>query len=227
VPKALRSSLTFANVMVVLLTFVVFGGGAYAAVQLPKNSVGSKQLKKGAVTRAKINKATMEALRGAQGPTGPAGAAGSAAAAPTGTVPAGVTLRGPGVVGSLSSGVGNEGVISGISFGGAQLAARPIANIVPAGSPPTPSCPGSASAPEATAGNLCFYVSGSAPSTDGIVAVVDPVAGGPSGVIYNLESKEMKSIGGESRVARFGFQLSFSSSTSNSPQLAGSWAVTG
>ena len=50
----MRRHLTFANVMVVLLTFVVLGGGAYAASKLPTNSVGTKQLKKNAVTAAKI-----------------------------------------------------------------------------------------------------------------------------------------------------------------------------
>jgi hypothetical protein len=50
----MKRHLTFANVMVVLLTFIVLGGGAYAASKLPNNSVGAKQLKKNAVTAAKI-----------------------------------------------------------------------------------------------------------------------------------------------------------------------------
>jgi hypothetical protein len=50
----LRPRLTYANVMVTILAFIVLGGGAYAASQLPKNSVGKKQIKNGAVTRAKI-----------------------------------------------------------------------------------------------------------------------------------------------------------------------------
>jgi hypothetical protein len=49
-----RPHLTYANVMVSLLAFVVLGGVAYAATALPKNSVGTKQLKKNAVTAAKI-----------------------------------------------------------------------------------------------------------------------------------------------------------------------------
>jgi hypothetical protein len=36
--------------------FAALGGGAYAAVALPKNSVGAKQIKKNAVTNAKIGK---------------------------------------------------------------------------------------------------------------------------------------------------------------------------
>ncbi|MGH2975064.1 MAG: hypothetical protein ACRDLL_09400 [Solirubrobacterales bacterium] len=50
----MKPRLTYANVMVTILAFIVLGGGAYAATQLPKNSVGKKQIKNGAVTRAKI-----------------------------------------------------------------------------------------------------------------------------------------------------------------------------
>lgn len=50
----IRPHLTYANVMVTLLAFIVLGGVAYAATTLPKNSVGTKQLKKKAVTAAKI-----------------------------------------------------------------------------------------------------------------------------------------------------------------------------
>jgi hypothetical protein len=50
----MRPRLTYANVMVTILAFIVLGGGAYAASQLPKDSVGKKQIKNGAVTRAKI-----------------------------------------------------------------------------------------------------------------------------------------------------------------------------
>jgi hypothetical protein len=50
----MKPRLTYANVMVTILAFIVLGGGAYAASQLPKNSVGKKQIKNGAVARAKI-----------------------------------------------------------------------------------------------------------------------------------------------------------------------------
>ena len=127
--------------MVVILTFIVLGGGAYAAIKLPKNSVGTKQLKKGAVTKAKIKKSTLKELRGAPGPTGPQGAA-AAAASPGGTIPAGVTLRGTAATILVIGDVGNSGSGNGISFGGGQLAARPVAHIVPPGGPSTAPCPG-------------------------------------------------------------------------------------
>jgi hypothetical protein len=50
----LRSKLTYANVVSTICLFIVLGGGAYAASQLPKNSVGTKQLKNKAVTGAKV-----------------------------------------------------------------------------------------------------------------------------------------------------------------------------
>ena len=66
--KTLRTRLTFANVMSCLALFVALGGLAVAA-GLPKNSVGSKQLKansvitgkikNGAVTGAKIRTSTL------------------------------------------------------------------------------------------------------------------------------------------------------------------------
>jgi hypothetical protein len=46
---SVRKYLTYSNVMVTVLTFVVLGGGAYAAVHLKKNSVKSKQIKDGQV----------------------------------------------------------------------------------------------------------------------------------------------------------------------------------
>jgi hypothetical protein len=60
----LRKHLTYANVMVTILAFVVLGGAtAFAASHLGKNSVGSKQLKKNAVVASKIKK---EAVTGAK-----------------------------------------------------------------------------------------------------------------------------------------------------------------
>lgn len=57
-----RRHLTYANVTVTLLAFVVlFGGGAYAASKLGKDSVGTKQLKDNAVKTAKVKDRTLKA----------------------------------------------------------------------------------------------------------------------------------------------------------------------
>jgi hypothetical protein len=59
-----------ALVISLVALFVALGGTTYAATSLPKNSVGSAQLKKGAVTKAKINKKAIRALKGNRGRTG-------------------------------------------------------------------------------------------------------------------------------------------------------------
>ncbi len=109
--------LTYANVMSTLAAFVALGGVSYAAVTLPKNSVGSAQLKNNAVTSAKIKNGAVRAsdlargllkagptgrkgdtgatgakgdagLQGIQGATGPAGpSTGPAGGALAGTYP--------------------------------------------------------------------------------------------------------------------------------------------
>jgi hypothetical protein len=76
-----------------LALFVALGGSSYAALKLPKNSVGPNQLRKNAVTSSKVKAGSLlandlkgsarSALRGPEGPrgaTGPAGAAGTSGA---------------------------------------------------------------------------------------------------------------------------------------------------
>jgi hypothetical protein len=76
----IRSKLTYSNVMVTVLAFIVLGGTAYAATELGKESVGTKQLKNGAVTKAKIAKGAQNALKGQTGPAGQKGATGATGA---------------------------------------------------------------------------------------------------------------------------------------------------
>jgi hypothetical protein len=75
--KRFKSRLTYANVISTLCLFLVLGGGAYAATRLPKNSVGTKQLKNGAVSPAKLNAAAKKTITGPAGPAGPPGAPGA------------------------------------------------------------------------------------------------------------------------------------------------------
>ena len=87
----LRPHLTYANVVSTLCLFILLGGVGYAAATLPANSVGTKQLKRSAVTSAKIKNGTISrsdlsqgvrvaldraGVPGPVGPTGPAGANG-------------------------------------------------------------------------------------------------------------------------------------------------------
>jgi hypothetical protein len=50
----IRSRLTFANLIASLALFIALGGGAYAAVSVPKNSVGTEQIQREAVRTGKI-----------------------------------------------------------------------------------------------------------------------------------------------------------------------------
>src|SRR3954452_6721767 len=91
----MRPHLSFANVTSSLALFIALSGGAYAAATLPRNSVGSTQLKNNAVTTAKVKDGTLKrgdfaagelptlqpSVRGEAGPTGPAGPAGPQGAA--------------------------------------------------------------------------------------------------------------------------------------------------
>jgi hypothetical protein len=72
----LLGRLSYANVMATVAVFIALGGVGYAATRLPPNSVGSKQIKRAAVTPAKLNRAAKKALAGPAGPEGPRGAAG-------------------------------------------------------------------------------------------------------------------------------------------------------
>jgi hypothetical protein len=73
----LRRHVGSAHVIALLALFVALGGGAYAAMNLPKNSVGARQLKRGAVTPPKLSPATVKKLQGSTGPRGAKGAKGA------------------------------------------------------------------------------------------------------------------------------------------------------
>jgi hypothetical protein len=81
----LTSKLSYANVVGSLALFVALGGVSYAAVTLPRNSVGTGQLKASAVTGAKIKDGSVtlkdldsDAKLGTRGPQGAKGDVGTA-----------------------------------------------------------------------------------------------------------------------------------------------------
>ncbi|MDX6690130.1 MAG: hypothetical protein QOG15_1587 [Solirubrobacteraceae bacterium] len=82
----LRAGMTYANVVGTLALFVALGGVSYAAVTLPAHSVGTKELKTGAVTSAKVRNGSLRTKdfrngrlpRGAEGSAGADGADGTA-----------------------------------------------------------------------------------------------------------------------------------------------------
>src|SRR4051812_31791063 len=88
----LRARMTFANIVSSMALFIALGGGAYA-LSIPTNSVGTKQLKKNAVTGPKIKKGAVTSVKvknhslaradfkAGQVPPGPPGAPGRDGAA--------------------------------------------------------------------------------------------------------------------------------------------------
>jgi hypothetical protein len=174
--KRLRAKLSYGNVVATLCLVLVVGGGtAYAATQvLPKNSVGPKQIRKGAVTPAKLSTAAKSALTGpagargatgARGPAGPAGLKGDRGEkgtqgerGPTGNLstdlPRDVTLRGRFYLDAIATAPLQEHGTS-ISFGDV-LAEVPQFQVITTTT--TPECPGSVTEPRAGPGFLCLYV---------------------------------------------------------------------
>lgn len=116
-----RQRLTYANVTATLALFIALGGSSYAALSLPRNSVGTQQIRPGAVRSTDVKNRTLrlgdlsvrarESLEGAPGPVGPAGPAGAPAAKHFAAVSAsGALVRGNATSGGREGSVGNYAV---------------------------------------------------------------------------------------------------------------------
>ena len=57
--RAIRQRLTYANSMSTIAVMIALGGTSYAAIKLPRNSVGTQQLRSSAVTSAKVRNGTL------------------------------------------------------------------------------------------------------------------------------------------------------------------------
>src|SRR4051794_24670763 len=88
--RRLRAHLTYGNTAATLALIVALGGTSYAALTLPRDSVGHRQLQAGAVRAREVKNGSLgvkelsspakRSLRGAQGPPGATGPQGPAAA---------------------------------------------------------------------------------------------------------------------------------------------------
>ncbi|HJZ36763.1 MAG TPA: hypothetical protein VJ204_10895 [Solirubrobacterales bacterium] len=183
--KRLSGKLTYANVVATLALFLVLAGGtAFAAKQmLPGNSVGTRQIKKEAVTPAKLSGAAKAALTGAQGPKGDAGPQGPKGdagpqgqkgdAGPKGdpgepglrgepgpfpaTLPAGKSLSGYLEILAETTPITTES--ASFAF---PLTAAPTEHFIASGESAPAGCTGDSTDPGAEAGNLCIFVLSSA-----------------------------------------------------------------
>lgn len=171
--QRIRGRLTYANAMATVAVFIALGGVGYAAAKLPKNSVGARQLKKEAVTPAKLSVKSKAALTGPAGRPGPTGATGprgpegprglrgekgetgnpGSSALLSTELKRDLTLRGRFNIDELAT---QAGQIHGdsISFGFTLAAAPTVEKI---GSTPTANCPGNVEDPRAAPGFLCLY----------------------------------------------------------------------
>ena len=123
--RRLRDRLSYANVMATIAVFIALGGTSYAALTLPRNSVGSAQLRNGAVRSVDVknrslrvrdfSRGTLSSLRGQQGPAGPVGPPG----APAAKYFAAVSATGALVRGNATSG-GNAGSTGSYVLGFAE-----------------------------------------------------------------------------------------------------------
>ncbi len=148
-----------ATVLASLALAIALGGTSYAAMTLPANSVGTRQIKKNAVTSLKVKngsllKADFKVGQIPAGPRGPAGSTGPAGPFPD-TLPTGKTIRGAYNMGGTAAAAGSLANTS-ISFI-FPLAALPTVKIVLQGAAAPSQCPGNATSPQAQPGFLCIY----------------------------------------------------------------------
>lgn len=143
----LTQRLTYANITATLALFIALGGSSYAALSLPRNSVGPQQLRPGAVRSADVKNRTLQvadlsvrarrSLTGRQGPAGPIGPPGAPAARHFAAVSAaGGLLRGNATSGGRESAAGTYVVgfaerVSGCAF--TATLGTTDGNVAPAG----------------------------------------------------------------------------------------------
>jgi hypothetical protein len=119
----IRGKLTYSNVVASLALFLVLAGGtAVAAKQmLPKNSVGTNQIKKGAVASAKLKNGSVTAGKLAPGAVGTSTLA-------DGAVNTGKLSSGAVTTGNIAPGAVTSGTIANQAVGTSKLSAGAVAN---------------------------------------------------------------------------------------------------
>jgi len=126
-----------------LALFIALGGTSYAATQLPRDSVGTGQIRDSAVTLRKVDGRAQRALAGNPFPR---------------VLPAGKTIKGAFAMSDYKQeSDAFQEAETGISFGFA-LAKAPVPHFPAAADPAH--CPGTPSNPQARPGHLCVYEDG-------------------------------------------------------------------
>jgi hypothetical protein len=163
---------------------VALGGTSYAALAIPRNSVGTAQLRNRAVTTRKLSNGAVTAAKiNARGLTVPnaldAGHALSADSATTangtGTLASGQTERGIWFLSDWSESGGDGAAVSPITFPIPLAQAPSAVHYIELGQPVPPGCSGDVSDPGAAPGNLCVF-EGRAYNVGGVRGIEDPAA---------------------------------------------------
>lgn len=186
-----------ALVVALIALFVALGGTSHAAIHLPKNSVGAKQLKANAVVTKKIRDGAVTAKKintsGLSVPT----------ADSPGELPSGKTLTGVFGIEIQAPAAGNWANTYSFEF---PLAESVHASYLAPGAPPSANCPGSFTDPQAAPGYLCLYARTVA-NINGVYPF-DPTTAG-SGI-----------------AGRYGFGVTFHAAAAGMAYIRGNWAVT-
>ena len=157
--SALRSRLSYANVVATLALLFAMSGGALAAKHYLINStrqINPKVLKKlkGRGKTGATGATGLQGVAGPQGVQGPVGPEGPLLAA----LPSGRMLTGSFGNGENVPAGGSGAVQASISFP-LPLTSSPLAEVIQTGGSPTAHCPGNVNAPSAARGYLCVYIS--------------------------------------------------------------------
>jgi hypothetical protein len=153
-----------------LALLIALSSGAYAVTKLPANSVGTKQIKNGAVTGPKLAEGAVTTL-------------------PT-TLASGRSLTGEWDAEGYAGAAGDHGA-SAQSFA-VPLASAPLPHVV---TQPTTECPGSAANPTAQPGHLCLYQSEA--ENLGHVTVYKGVTSAPGADTYGFTAVAFAAAPGE------------------------------
>jgi hypothetical protein len=208
-----RPRVNFANVVSCLALFVALGGTGYAAINLPRNSVGAKQIRPGSIDNSKVKKGSLRksAFRAGQLPRGRKGATGApGVAGPKGDKGDSfslATILAPGQTEHGDYGVygAGGGLVGGVVDFRIPLA-QPIGDVHAhfiVAQQFTPQCPGFE---QAAAGELCVYQTN---ATNTVFADIFGTTG--------------TSLSGTSTV---GFQIYFTAPGAAGADSFGEWAVT-
>ena len=205
-----RPRATFANVVSCLALFVALGGSGYAAVSLPRNSVGPRQIQAHSIDNSKIKQGSLlgsafkkgHLPRGLPGKPGVAGAAGPQGASFTlaTTLPSGQTEYGD--YGVYGFGGGYVGGVVGFRIPLTQGIATGHTHFIVA-QQFIPQCPGFQ---QAAPGELCVYQTNATNTA-----------------FENIFGTSGANVAGSSTV---GFQIYFTAPGAGAANSFGEWAVT-